>query len=127
MSTWTPEQLRSFASADDLHIAPFRENGTTYGTPTFIWSVVAHGDLYVRPYNGRRSRWYQAALSQGSGRVSIAGTDYEVDFVPAGTAALPGVDDAYRQKYGTSPYLAPMIAPGPRSTTLRVTPRSADR
>lgn len=49
MSTWDQAQLRSFAAADDLHISQYREDGRTYGTPTWIWSVVAGGDLYVRP------------------------------------------------------------------------------
>lgn len=38
--------------SDDLHISPFREDGKTYGTPTWIWSVVVDGGLYVRAYNG---------------------------------------------------------------------------
>lgn len=58
--TWSKEELRRIAEADDLHIAPLREDGVTYGTPTWIWSV---GDaLYVRAYNGQNSRWYQAAV-----------------------------------------------------------------
>jgi hypothetical protein len=41
MGAWTNEELRKIAETDDLHIAPFREHGVTYGTPTRIWSV--HG------------------------------------------------------------------------------------
>ena len=36
------------ALADDLHISPFREDGVTYGTPTWIWSVAVDDALYVR-------------------------------------------------------------------------------
>jgi hypothetical protein len=50
VSTWPEEELRKIAEADDLHIAPFREDGATYGTPTWIWSVAVDGDLYVRAY-----------------------------------------------------------------------------
>ena len=57
MSTWPEEELRKIAEADDLHIAPFREDGATYGTPKLIWSVAVGGDLYVRAYNGQSSRW----------------------------------------------------------------------
>jgi hypothetical protein len=39
----------------------------TYGTPTWIWSVVVDGALYVRPYNGPDSRWYQARSGRGLG------------------------------------------------------------
>ncbi|WP_425838545.1 DUF2255 family protein [Streptomyces fractus] len=99
MSTWDPARLRSFAAVDDLHISPFREDGVTCGTPTWIWSVVAVGDLYVRPYNGPESRWYRAAMTQRGGRIHIAGTEYPVRFDPADPAAgsvLDAVDAAYR-------------------------------
>jgi len=39
INTWSQDTLRKIAEADDLHIAPFREDGETYGTPTWIWSV----------------------------------------------------------------------------------------
>lgn len=65
MSTWSKDELRRIAESDDLHIAPFREDGKTYGTPTWIWSVVVGDALYVRAYNGRDSRWYQAAPNRG--------------------------------------------------------------
>ncbi|WP_262056416.1 DUF2255 family protein [Streptomyces sp. STR69] len=122
MSTWNRAQLRSFAAADDLHISPYREDGRTYGTPTWIWSVVAGGDLYVRPYNGPNSRWHQAVLSQKGGRIRVAGTEHEVAFAPADNTVLDAVDDAYRVKYASSPYLEPMLRSGPRSTTVRITP-----
>ena len=64
MATWEKDELRKIAEADDLHIAPFREDGVTYGTPTWIWSVTVGHALYVRGYNGTESRWYQAALRQ---------------------------------------------------------------
>jgi hypothetical protein len=46
------DELRKIAKADDLHISPFREDGATYGTPTWIWSVAFDDALYVRGYNG---------------------------------------------------------------------------
>jgi hypothetical protein len=60
MVTWPKDELRKIAESDDLHIAPFREDGVTYGTPTWIWSVVIGDDLYVRAYHWKNSRWYQA-------------------------------------------------------------------
>ncbi len=59
--------LRKIVDADDLHIAPFREDGKTYGTPTWISSVAVDGALYLRAYNGKDSRWYQAAMGQKGG------------------------------------------------------------
>ena len=40
MSSWNEDELKEIGETDDLHISPFREDGTTYGTPTWIWSVV---------------------------------------------------------------------------------------
>jgi hypothetical protein len=36
MAQWTKEELSKIANTDDLHISPFHEDGTTYGTPTWI-------------------------------------------------------------------------------------------
>ena len=69
---WSPNELRQILDSDDLHISPLREDGKTYGTPTWIWSVVVDGALYVRGYNGQQSRWYQAAVRQRAGRRSTA-------------------------------------------------------
>src|SRR5712691_11019986 len=82
MSTWSKDELRRISDADDLHIAPLREDGVTYGTPTWIWSVAVDGALYVRAYNGRNSRWYQAAVRQKAGRIIAAGMTKEVTFEP---------------------------------------------
>lgn len=123
MKTWQKEELGKIADADDLHIAPFREDGVTCGTPTWIWSVAVDGDLYVRAYNGPSSRWYQAALRQKAGRITAAGMTKEVSFEPVADAINDRIDDAYRAKYHGSPYLNPMISDGPRSATVRITPR----
>jgi hypothetical protein len=66
MTAWPKDELRRIAEADDLHIAPFREDGVTYGTPTWIWSVAVDDALYVRAYNGQNSRWYRVAAQLGA-------------------------------------------------------------
>ena len=119
----TAEELKRIAEADDLHIAPFREDAVTYGTPTWIWSVAVDGDLYVRAYNGQDSRWYRAALRQKAGRITSAGMTKEVSFEPVEGLINDRIDDAYRAKYKSSPYLAPMIGARARSATVKVTPR----
>ena len=45
MTNWSKDELRKIAEADDLHISPFREDGMTYGTPTWIWSVAVDDAL----------------------------------------------------------------------------------
>ncbi len=123
---WSSDELQSIARTDDLHISPFREDGETYGTPTWIWSVIVDGDLYVRGYNGQRSRWYQAALAQRAGRIRAAGMTKEVVFEPADGPINDRIDAAYRAKYGGSPYLSPMIGTRARSATVRVTPMKVE-
>jgi hypothetical protein len=123
---WPPYELHKIAESDDLHISPFRDDGVTYGTPTWIWSVVVDGALYVRGYNGQQSRWYLAAVRQQAGRIRAAGMTKEVVFEPVEGAINDRIDDAYRAKYGGSPYLTPMIGTRARSATVRVMPRKGD-
>src|SRR5258707_15375974 len=110
MSTWSKDELTKIAETDDLHISPLREDGKTYGTPTWIWSVVVDDELYVRGYNGQKSRWYQAAVRQKAGRITAAGITKEVTFEPVNASINDLIDDAYRAKYKGSPYLTPMIS-----------------
>ena len=35
-AAWSANELESIAGTDDLHISPLREDGKTYGTPTWI-------------------------------------------------------------------------------------------
>lgn len=121
---WPQEDLRKIAAGDHLHVAPFRADGTTYGTPTLIWAVEVDGELYVRAYNGQSSRWYQAALRQKAGRIVVAGQTKDVAFEPADEALSNRIDEAYQAKYRTSSYLKPMIGTRARSATVRVMPRA---
>ena len=120
---WSRDELRRIAETDDLHISPFREDGVTYGTPTWIWSVVVDNGIYVRGYNGRQSRWYQAALRQKAGRIRAAGMTKEVAFEPVEGSINDRIDEAYRAKYARSPYLEPMIGTHARAATVKVIPR----
>ncbi len=126
MTAWSKEELRRIAEADDLHISPFREDGVTYGTPTWIWSVAVGDGLYVRAYNGQKSRWYQAATRQKAGRIIAAGMTKEVAFELVEGPINDLIDEAYRKKYRGSPYLSPMIGRRARSATVRVVPRGSD-
>src|SRR6266568_4573551 len=120
---WPKDELRRIAETDDLHISPFREDGVTYGTPTWIWSVAVNGDLYVRGYNGQQSRWYQAAVRQKAGRIRAAGITKEVNFEPIDGPINDRIDDAYRTKYAGSLYLNPMIGASARAATVKIVPR----
>jgi hypothetical protein len=123
LNAWSKEHLRKIAAADDLHIAPFREDGVTYGTPTWIWSVAVDNALYVRAYNGQNSRWHQAAVRQKAGRIIAAGMTKDVTFEPVDGPVNDRIDGAYLAKYCSSPYLKPMIGTRARSATVKIMPR----
>ena len=123
MSTWPKDELSKIAAADDLHISPLREDGKTYGTPSWIWSVAVDGALYARAYNGTNSRWHQAAMRQKAGRITAAGFTRKVSFEPVDGPINELIDGAYKAKYKGSPYLSPMIGKNARAATVKVVPR----
>lgn len=124
MSAWQQDELSRIVEADGLHISPFRDDGKTYGTPTWIWSVAVDGALYVRGYNGKASSWYRSAVRQKAGRIVVAGMTLNVVFVPVDGVINDRIDDAYRDKYRGSSYLGSMIGTRARSATIRISPRS---
>jgi hypothetical protein len=124
MTRWSNADLLKIVEADDLKISPLREDGKTHGTPTWIWCVAVEGELFVRGYHGQASRWYQAAVAQQAGQIIAAGTTSNVVFEPVSDGALnDAIDNAYRTKYATSPYLKAMVAASARSATIRIAPR----
>lgn len=126
MTAWPTETIEKIAATDDLHIAPYRADGKTTGTLTWIWSVVVDGRLFVRAWNGVNGRWYRSAIAQRSGRITAAGQEHQVAFTPVDDSELNDrIDRAYRDKYAGSPYLPPMVATGPRAATVEITPRGA--
>ena len=119
--TLTKQEITEIAQKDDLHIAPFREDGVTHGTPTWIWNVTVDDQLYVRAYNGTKSRWYQSAIKQKAGKIEAAGMVKKIQFETVTDANLnEKIDDAYRRKYSDSPYLQSMISERAKAATVRV-------
>ncbi|MFE4726818.1 DUF2255 family protein [Microbacterium sp. NPDC056736] len=123
MTAWTGEQLAKIEANQDLYVSPFREDGTTYGTPTQTWALVVDGKVYVRAANGPASRWYQAAITQKAGRVRVSGTFYDVTFEPAGTDDEAAIDAAYEAKYPGSSAVPIMQGDGPKSAAVVISPR----
>jgi hypothetical protein len=122
MSSWSEADLLAIGENNDLFVSPFREDGTTYGTPTQTWAVIVDGEVYVRAANGQDSRWYQAAVHQKAGRVRVAGTNYEVTFEAADDVS-DAIDAGYEAKYPGSSAVPIMQGPGPKSATVRIAPR----
>lgn len=115
-------ELNEIDEANDLKIAPLREDGKTYGTPTWIWEVVVDGELYVRAYNGVNSRWYNAAMQQKAGQIHAAGMVKDVTFEAVHGDINNAIDEAYKKKYSSSQYLPQMISERTRAATVKVIP-----
>ena len=123
MADWSTDQLKAIAENDDLFVSPLRQDGVTYGTPTQTWALVVGGNVYVRAANGPESRWYQAAVARPAGRVRVAGQYYDVVFEPAGDDDADAIDAAYEAKYPGSPAVPIMQGAGPKSASVRISPR----
>ena len=123
MATWSSDQLTAITENADLFVSPFREDGITYGTPTQTWALVVDDKVYVRAASGQSSRWYQAAIIQGAGRVRVAGQDYEVVFEAAGDENEAAIDAAYEAKYPGSSAVPIMQGQGPKSASVGISPR----
>ena len=120
---FSKNDLKKIDEANDLHISPFRQDGKTYGTPTWIWAVIVEGDLYVRAYNGINSRWYNSAIQQKGGRIQAADMTKEVAFELVDGTINNSIDDAYQKKYQGSPYLNSMISKRAKEATIKILPR----
>ena len=119
---WTDEEL-AVANKEDIRIAAPNEDGTMHA-PTWIWVVVADGNLYVRSYNGKTGRWYLAAKRAGHGQVTFGDITKDVNFEFIDDPMIDAkVDEAYKQKYAGSLYLDGPLSEPMRSTTVRLVPR----
>lgn len=121
-TTLTEQEITTISQQDDFHIAPFREDGKTYGTLTWIWSVSVNNQLYVRAYYGKKSRWYQSAMKQKAGKIKAAGLEKKVRFEPIEGSINEEIDQAYRKKYAGSPYLNSMISERSKAATVQILP-----
>jgi hypothetical protein len=55
MTDWTSDELHAIGSAEELELAPVRDDGTVR-RPVTMWVVRDGDDVYVRSVNGRAPR-----------------------------------------------------------------------
>jgi hypothetical protein len=122
MTSWTADELNRIGDAEELEIAPRRNDGSLRD-PVPIWVVRVGDDLYVRSWRGQQGRWFRAAHASRKGHITAGGVDSEVALVDAGDSVNDAIDDAYRSKYGRyASYVPPMVAQAAKATTLRLVP-----
>jgi hypothetical protein len=127
LAMWTSEDLNKIENAEELEIAALRPDGTLRKWVT-IWVVRLGDDLYVRSVKGSNRAWFRGVQVRHEGRIQAGGIDKDVTFVEE---TDPGINDqvdaAYLGKYRRYPqYVAPMVIPEVRATTIKLVPRSAD-
>jgi len=120
--SWRADELALISQADDFHVAPYRDNHVTLGTPTKAWSVAVDGDLYVRASNGTRTRWYISAVRERAGQISAAGMKKLVAFEPVQGAIKDKINEAYRARYGGSKDLDAILSERASAATVRIRP-----
>lgn len=123
MASWTNQELNKIGNAEELEIAPRQPDGKLR-KPLPVWVVRVGDNLYVRSYRGRAGAWFRAAQATHAGRIRAGGVKTDVVFIEENDPAINDqIDAAYHAKYGRYPqYVAPMVTPEVRATTLRLTP-----
>lgn len=124
MATWTNDELTKIENAEELEIASLRQDGTLRKSRT-IWVVRQGNDLYVRSVNGRTSDWFRGTQDRHQGRIWAGGVEKSVSFAEESDSRINDqIDAAYLSKYARYPqYVAPMVTPQVRTTTLKLVPR----
>ena len=120
---WSEEQVREFAERSEVEVvAP--EGGGAERAPVTVWAVVADGVPYLRSFRGAQGRWYRRMRRNPDGAVRVGGARLPVHCEPVTDEDVRrAVDDAYRRKYGGSPYVDTMLSADSVRTTLRLEPR----
>ena len=94
--------------------------GTKHSVP--IWVVVDGGDVFIRTYRGKTSRWYRELLASG-GALVANGTRIPVRAVVAtDPESIKRTSDGYRKKYRKGSSLDSMLLPEVLNTTVRLEP-----
>ncbi|MFI1652511.1 DUF2255 family protein [Streptomyces avidinii] len=123
MTDWNGPALATIAAAEELNLASERPNGTLRD-PVTMWVVRSGDRLYVRSVKGTTGPWYRGTQSRHQGRIEAGGIHQDVAFHRAGPDEYPGVDAAYREKYGHyTSIVEHVLTDQARASTLRLEPR----
>ncbi|MGD6751991.1 DUF2255 family protein [Streptomyces sp. BH105] len=123
MADWNGSDLQKIATAEELDLASERADGTLRD-PVTMWVVRSGDHLYVRSVKGTDGPWYRGTQSRHQGRIESGGVREDVTFHEAEPGEYPGVDAAYREKYGHYPSIVEhVLTQGARTATLRLEPR----
>jgi hypothetical protein len=120
---WTTHALRDLTSAQEVHLATRREDGTLR-SPRIIWVVTSGRRVFIRSTNGRTATWFRSAITTRAGQIRARGSAYEVTFTEVhDEQGLAAADAGYRAKYDHYASIVDHLEEaGPRAATLEVHP-----
>ena len=121
MADWSHQALHHLATAEEVHLATRRPDGSLRG-PRVIWVVTTGQRVFIRSTNGVTADWYRAAQASSAGQLTAHGKAYDVTFTHVGDEPdLAAADAAYRAKYGHYASIVDHLeGPGPRAATLEL-------
>jgi hypothetical protein len=119
LTSWTDDELAAIAGANELSVAPSRDDGTME-SPRIVWVVRRGDDVYVRSVNGDEGAWFRVAQASHAGHISAGGLEVDISFEDADHALDDAIDDEYRRKYGRSSAVEHITSPKAQATTLRI-------
>jgi hypothetical protein len=99
-AAWSPEELERIGTAEELHIAARRADGTLLREVP-VWVVRAGGKVYVRTWYRRDNGWFGHAADSRRARIRVPDLEADVAIEDVGDdKAEPraSVDAAYRAK-----------------------------
>ncbi|XIF20034.1 MAG: DUF2255 family protein [Acetilactobacillus jinshanensis] len=119
---WDPQFLKSITNAQTIKVAPDYADHRAL-TPIPVWFVRVGNDMYVRAYRGPKSKWYQAAVKQGTGQADLNGHRVAVSFAPVKRDSFVNktVNQEYLAKYHGSSML--WMVENALDSTLKVLPK----
>lgn len=122
MVQFEPETVKRFASTEEIEIrTKAGPSGRSIRTP--VWVVVVGSDVYVRAVRGVKGKWYRSFTSDAQPAVILEGARVHVRPVAVSERAeIERVTEAYREKYGASPWLGGVLKPHTLDATLRLEP-----
>lgn len=118
--TFPKATLELLDRTKEVDIETRSPKGTKHSVP--IWVVVDGGDVFIRTYRGKTSRWYRELLASG-GALGVGPKKIKVRAIPAADAeSVRRASEGYRKKYGKSRSLDAMLLRSVLPTTVRLEP-----
>ena len=123
-SAWTSDELSKIGAAEELQMAPLRQDGSLRKAVT-VWVVRQGDDLFVRSVNGRTAAWFRGVQVRHEAHIHAGGVDKDVLLVETNDRN-DAIETAYRTKYRR--YDADVVnsdlTPQARAATLKLVPRA---